>query len=164
VITLLRTLVGHQAWADAAILNGVQAHPESARDEQLLKTLHHVVMVQRIFLALMQAHLFDHKKESQQPESFDQLVELYRVAHEQEEAFVDGLQEGDLERRFDLPFLGSSPTIAESLTQVVMHGQNHRGQCLTRIREKGAKPPTLDYILWVKDRPTPVWPQPKPIE
>jgi uncharacterized damage-inducible protein DinB len=70
----------------------------------------------------------------------------------EELAFVDGLTESELERRFDLPFLGSHPTVAEGLTQVVMHSQNHRGQCLTKIRENGRKPPTLEYIKWAKNQ------------
>ncbi|MBL8232675.1 MAG: hypothetical protein JNL98_29525 [Bryobacterales bacterium] len=45
---------------------------------------------------------------------------------------------------------GLNPSLAEAWMQVVMHSQNHRGQCLTRLRELGAKPPTLDYILWLK--------------
>jgi uncharacterized damage-inducible protein DinB len=36
-----------------------------------------------------------------------------------------------------------------------MHSQNHRGQCLTKIRENGGKPPTLDYIKWAKIQGTP---------
>ena len=56
--------------------------------------------------------------------------------------------------------LKSQPTVAEGLTQIFMHSQNHRGQCLTRLRENGAKPPTLDYILWARDRPAPAWPEP----
>jgi hypothetical protein len=39
-----------------------------------------------------------------------------------------------------------------------MHGQNHLGQYLTRLRENGGKPPTLDYILWAKVQPIPSWP------
>jgi uncharacterized damage-inducible protein DinB len=70
----------------------------------------------------------------------------------EELAFVDGLTESELERRFDLPFLGSHPTVAEGLTQVVMHSQNHRGQCLTKIRENGQKPPALEYIKWAKNQ------------
>lgn len=57
-----------------------------------------------------------------------------------------------------MPILGSRPTVADGLTQIVMHSQNHRGQCLIRLRENGVKPPTLDYILWAKDRPAPSWP------
>lgn len=161
MLTLLQSLTLHQAWADAAILTAVQSHPESLHDEWLLKTLHHMVMVQRLFLSRFLARPFDREKESQRPEDFGQLVQLFRTTHEEQQAFINNLEESDLERRFDLPFLKTQPTIAEGLTQVVMHSQNHRGQCLTRLRENGAKPPTLDYILWTKDRPAPVWPQSK---
>ena len=160
MINLLTSLTHHQAWADATLLTAVQAHPDSLHDEQMLKTLHHIVMVQRIFLSRFLDRPFDKEKESQRPEQFDQLVQLYRATHEELLAFVTNLTETDLERRFELPFLKSQPTIAEGLTQIVMHSQNHRGQCLTRLRENGAKPPTLDYILWAKDRPAPAWPEP----
>jgi uncharacterized damage-inducible protein DinB len=154
VIDLLRSLFRHQVWADEALLEAVQAHPESLRDQELYKVLHHIVTVQRMFLCFFHGRPFDRAKESQLPESLDQLVQLFRDAHTEELAFVDELTEAELERQFDLPFLGSRPTVAEGLTQVVMHSQNHRGQCLTRIRENGGKPPTLDYIKWAKIRHT----------
>ena len=162
VITLLQSLYSHQSWADAAILSAVQSHPESLHDEWLLKTLHHIVMVQRLFLSRFVDRPFDAAKESQPPQSFDHLIHLFQATHEEELAFVHGVSEVDLGRRFELPFLKTQPTFAEGLTQVVMHSQNHRGQCLSRLRENGTKPPTLDYILWAKDRPAPLWPKPLP--
>jgi uncharacterized damage-inducible protein DinB len=157
---MFRSLFSYQSWADAAILSAVKSHPESLRDEWLLKTLHHIVMVQRFFLSRFLVRPFEKERESQTPESFDELIQLFRITHEEELAFVDSISEPDLTRRFELPFLQTQPTVAEGLTQVVMHSQNHRGQCLSRLRENGAKPPTLDYILWVKDSPAPLWPQP----
>jgi len=157
--TLLQSLFRHQAWADAAILSAVRSHPESLRDEWLLKTLHHIVTVQRFYLSRFLGRPFDKEKESQIPTNIDRLIGLYRATHEEELAFLDGLVEADLERRFELTVLRSQPTFAEGLTQIVMHSQNHRGQCLSRLRENGAKPPTLDYILWAKERPEPSWPE-----
>jgi uncharacterized damage-inducible protein DinB len=159
MLTLLRSLFPYQAWADAAILSAIQSHAESLRDEWMLKTLHHVVMVQRVFLARFQARPFDREKESQRPQAFGDLVALFRATNDEQQSFVNGLAESDLERRFELAFLKSEFTVADGLTQVVMHSQNHRGQCLTRLRENGAKPPTLDYIFWVRDRPAPSWPE-----
>lgn len=159
VVTLFQSLFSHQAWADAAMLSAVQSHPESLRDEWLLKTLHHIVFVQRVFLSRFLDQPFDKVKESQPRASFDALIQHFQATHEEELAFVNGLSEGELARRFELPLLQTEPTLAEGLTQVVMHSQNHRGQCLTRLRENGGKPPTLDYILWTKDRPLPVWPK-----
>ena len=157
--SLLSSLFRHQAWADAAMLSAVRAHPESLRDEWLSKTLHHIVMVQRFYLSRFLGRHFDNSRECQISLDFDPLIRLFRATHEEELAFVDGLVEADLERRFELSALQSQPTFAEGLTQVVMHSQNHRGQCLSRLRENGAKPPTLDYILWAKERPEPSWPE-----
>jgi len=128
-------------------------------DECLLRTLHHVIIVQRFFLSSFLERPFDRSAESQFPASFGQLVQIFQTTHKKELEFVDNLAESDLSRRFELQFLQTQPTISEGLIQVVMHSQNHRGQCLTRLREDGAKPPTLDYILWAKDQPAPSWPQ-----
>ena len=47
-------------------------------------------------------------------------------------------------------FPGLSLPISDLLMQVAMHSQNHRGQCLTRLRELGGKPPTVDFIVYRK--------------
>jgi uncharacterized damage-inducible protein DinB len=74
-------------------------------------------------------------------------------------SFVARLEAGELARRIQMPWIpGSCPSLAEALIQVVMHSQNHRGECLSRLRTLGRNSPTLDYIIWLKDRPAPVWP------
>jgi uncharacterized damage-inducible protein DinB len=101
---------------------------------------------------------FDREKESQPPASFADLVERFQKTHNEELVFVYGLSPAELVRRFELPFLKTEFTVADGLTQIVMHSQNHRGQCLRYMRKNGAEPPTLDYILWAKERPGPSWP------
>ncbi len=123
-----------------------------------MKTLNHIVTVQRFFLARFLDRPFDKVRESQVPDSIDELIRLFRTSSQEQMAYLESLSEPGLGRTFELPFLQSQPTVAQGLTQVVMHSQNHRGQCLTRLRENGAKPPTLDYILWAKDCPAPHWP------
>src|ERR1700719_3075166 len=82
VIELLRSLFHYQAWADAAILGALQAHPQSLHDEWLFKTLHHIVTAQRIYLSRCLARPVDAPKES--PASFDQLVQIFRATHHEE--------------------------------------------------------------------------------
>ncbi len=93
MLNLLTSLTHHQSWADATLLTAVQAHPNSLHDEQMLKTLHHIVMVQRLYPARFLNRPFDKEKESQRRESFDQLVQLYRATHEELLAFVTNLTE-----------------------------------------------------------------------
>lgn len=148
----------HQAWADAALLTAVHAHQSSLEDLWLLKTLYHILFVQRFFLSLFIGRDFNMVEESKPPASFAELVSLYQSTQSEELAFIEALPPADLDRRFELAFLQTEFTVADGLMQVVLHSQNHRGQCLTRLRENGATPPTLDYILWAKDRPEPAWP------
>jgi uncharacterized damage-inducible protein DinB len=153
-----QSLFAHQAWADASLLSAIHAHPPSQQDEWLQKTLLHIVGVQRYFMSRFLDRPFDREKETQPPGSFADLVQRFRATHEEELAFVGGISAADLERRFELPFLKREFTVADGLTQIVMHSQNHRGQCLRYLRRHGAEHPTQDYILWAKDRPAPAWP------
>lgn len=155
--SMIQSLFRHQAWADAAILRAVRAHAEAAQDERLRWTLHHIVMVQRAFLSFFLERPFDQQAEKQIPESFDDLERLFRDSHSEELSFVDHLEAADLSRTVPLPWI-MHPSLAEALLQVVMHSQNHRGQCLSRLRTLGGNPPTLDFLLWLKDRSEPLWP------
>lgn len=158
MIDMINALFKHQAWADAAILQAVRAYPEAGKDEKLHITLHHIVMVQRAFLSLFLGRPFDMQKELQPPESLADLENLFRDSHNEELSFVSTLQDADLARVIEMPWIpGSRPSLAEALMQVVMHSQNHRGQSLSRLRAIGGNPPTLDFILWLKDRPAPQW-------
>lgn len=158
VLPLLAELFDHQAWADAALLEAVRACPAARDDEKMRHTLHHIVMVQRAFLSIFLKRPFDMAAESKQPESLDALVARFRETHPEELAFVKQVDEAALARPIETPrFPGAKLTHAQAMMQVVMHSQSHRGQCAVRLREAGGQPPTLDYILWLKDRPAPVW-------
>ncbi len=96
--------------------------------------------------------------ESKPPESFDALVARFRATQPEELAFVKNLDESALQRIIETPWIpGAKLTLPQTLMQVVMHSQSHRGQCASRLRAAGGQPPTLDFILWLKDRPAPAW-------
>lgn len=158
MIDMINDLFQHQAWADAAILQAVRTTPEAAKDEKIRATLHHMVMVQRAFLSLFLQRTFDIQKEMQAPESLDDLERLFRDTHDEEVSSVSALREADLTRVVEMPWIeGARPSLAQALMQVVMHSQNHRGQCLSRLRAIGGAPPTLDFVLWLTHRSAPVW-------
>jgi uncharacterized damage-inducible protein DinB len=146
----IRSLYRHQAWADDELLKAVTACEPAQQDSAMLHALHHVVNVQRYLLTRFNAQPYDMGKFKEQP-AYAELVGHFHEAHAANEDFVASLTEADLGRPFEMPFFKANFTLLEGMTQCVLHSQNHRGQCLTRLRELGAKPPTLDYILWVKD-------------
>jgi len=58
----------------------------------------------------------------------------------------------------ETPFIaGSSFSISEALIQVCMHSHGHRAQCATGLGLLGGAPPAMDFILWLKEHPTPDW-------
>ena len=159
MLTMLRALFAHQAWADAALLTAVRKHAPAAEDETLRKTLHHILMVQRYFLSLFVQAPFDSEIEMRIPASLDDFERRFRETHEGEIAFAGRVEEAELVRILEFPrFMGVRPSLADGMLQVVMHSQHHRGQCAARLRALGGSPPTMDYIIWTKDRPAPAWP------
>jgi uncharacterized damage-inducible protein DinB len=152
MLELIRSLFLHQEWADNLLLNAVESHLDSRQDLQIRGTLHHTVMVQRAFFALFLERPFDMQKELLIPESHTGLQRLFDETHTEELLFVNKLGEAELLQAIKIPwFEGLQFSLIDALLQVPMHSQNHRGQCLTRMRTLGAKPPTLDFIIWVKD-------------
>ena len=154
MLDMIQALYAHQAWADASILAAIAKHEPAARDESLRKTLHHMVTVQRAFHALFVKRPFDFAAEMRTPDSLQEIEKLFRDIHAEEIAFVNQRREADLALPFEMPYIpGSRLTQGEAHMQVVMHGQHHRGQCAARLRSLGGGPPTVDFIVWLKDRP-----------
>src|SRR5579875_2403438 len=160
MLTLIRDLFLYQSWADATLLAAAAAEPRAASDERLLQLLHHAVTVQRYFLSLILDKHFDAAASQSPPASLSALAAVYRETEAEFRDCLMGLGEEDLTaRRLAVPFIQANPMLGEALMQVTLHGQNHRGQGLTRLRELGAKPPPLDYIIWTKSRPGAAWPE-----
>jgi uncharacterized damage-inducible protein DinB len=74
-------------------------------------------------------------------------------------SFVEQVSPADLAREMRMPWAAffeqqaKQPagvhTVGESVLQVFLHTQHHRGQVCMRMREVGVAPPTIDFILWL---------------
>ncbi len=157
-MTPIRELFQHQEWADSALLKAVRAHPGASEDEEIRRLLHHILVVQHAYLGILWGLPFDREKDGRPPASFAELEARFRAVHAKETARAANLEEAVLERMVDMPYVeGLRFPVRDGLLQVVLHSQGHRAQCATRLRVLGGKPPILDYILWVRDRPKPEW-------
>ncbi len=148
---MLHQLFEHQAWADDELLHAVGAVPNVAADQKMLGTLHHIVFVQRVFTAMLQGAAFDIQKELEPLASLAALRERYAESHTNQRSLLKELSPESLTSSVENPWAPDlNGTVAELLMQVVLHSQNHRGQCLTRLRELTGAAPTLDFIVWLK--------------
>ena len=93
--------------------------------------------------------------------SFEDLKSLTQSNHGKLAAALDGWDEEALARMVRIPWFSNPPCVisaAEALLQTVLHTQHHRGQCMTRLKDKGGKNSNVDYIIWIwKGRPEARW-------
>ena len=151
-IALLRELFAYQDWADSQIVAAVKAQPPAAEDGELRRILHHILVVQRFFLAQCAGRPFDSDREMRLLSNIAEVEELFRETHAGLEQWMDTAAAGDLARVLDAPALEAMrPSVATALLQTVLHSQHHRGQAAARLRALGLQPPTVDYIVWKKD-------------
>lgn len=159
-------LARHLEWADAEMWRAVLAAPETRSAPDLLERLHHIHVVQRAFLEVWQGRPL----ELPRVEDFDRLEGLYAWItpwYPELAAYVENLRAEDLGDTIVMPWqanvekrLGKvHPTDrGGTLLQVTSHTTHHRSQISLRLRQLGAEPPRLDYILWLwLGRPAPRW-------
>ena len=159
MIDLLRDLIRHKAYANAALLNAIQRHEPAAQDPELRDLLHHIILANRFWFSLILGRPFSRDEESRIPESLEAITTRYRETLGEELEWVSQLRESDLARMLETSSLpGQQYSIAQATMQVCMHSQGHRAQCATRLRLLGGTPPGMDFVLWLKDRPAPDWP------
>lgn len=152
-------LIRHKWHANANLLTAIHRHDVASHDKELRKLLHHVLLANRYWLLLILQIDFSAEQESRISTSLDDLVARYRETERQEMDWISKPQEADTARILQTPFLpGRSFTIDQAITQVCMHSHGHRAQCATLLRSLGGVPPPMDFILWLKDRPTADWP------
>jgi uncharacterized damage-inducible protein DinB len=158
MVAILQELFRHQAHADASMLMAIKRHHVALIDQELRELIHHVLVSHRFWVHLSQGLPFNVEVENVVPATFDELAARFQATQAQELAWLDRLQAVDLARVLESQYLPAGPvTVGEALTQVCLHSHGHRAQCATRLRMLGGEPPPVDYVLWVKDRPDPIW-------
>jgi len=158
ILSLIRDLHGHQAWADAETCRLVISTPAAKVDSKVLQLLKHIHDVQRFFVLSVQGEP-PTKDEFMHEKSFDELLVSVRKMHKLTDGYLPKLRESRLRDKIEVPWLRDfQPTCQEALIQAVMHSQSHRGQLLSQLRSLGAETKPLDYIVWVMNgRPAPEW-------
>ena len=158
LLATIRDLVEHKNYANAMLLNAVIAHGQASVDVELRRLLHHIMVANRFWLSLFLNDSFDVSRESQCPDSLQEVAVLYRETHDRELEWLSGLSDSDLRRTLVTPFIPDCAfSLVQAAMQVSLHSHGHRAQCAARLRMLGGESPPLDFIFWLKDRPRPEW-------
>jgi len=144
-VKLLQDLAEHQIWADAEHWKALHANPTLLGDEQIRTRLKHTTMTSEMLQKLAHGVMPETIKDR---DSMDEIEAALRKANE---GLLEAVGTLDLGRMCSLPRGPKGPFEAPAgvlLLQVMMHGQHHRAQNASRMRELGAKPPMTDFVLW----------------
>jgi uncharacterized damage-inducible protein DinB len=158
MLAMLQDLVRHKGHANASLLQAIRRHETAEQDPELRRLLHHILLANRFWLSLSLGRPFALEQESQVPESLETIATEYQKTHAEELHWISQIAEADLVKELETPFIpGYSFSVAEGMMQVCMHSHGHRAQCAARLRLLGGTPPATDFIMWLKERPTPDW-------
>jgi uncharacterized damage-inducible protein DinB len=135
LLAMVRDLVQHKNYANASLLNAISAHQQASADVELRALLHHIILANRFWLSLFVDESFDLNRESEVPESLQDVTILYRQTHDRELDWLSGMNDSDLQRTLVTPFIPDRTfSLAEAAMQVCLHSHGHRAQCAPRLR------------------------------
>lgn len=161
-----RSLLTHMEWADARTWRVARGLPAAQTDERMRWLLHHLHLVQSVYLQAWRGDPFVVSELASYPDL--QAIEAWaRPFYPSAAAFAGSLDDAQLGKVMDYPWtdlimkqFGSvvPSTLSESAWQVFSHTTYHRGQVATRLRELGGEPPLVDFLVWVwGGKPAPDW-------
>lgn len=162
----LLDLYEYMAWADAEVWRAVLACEAAAGDARIQDLLQHMYMAGKVYLRVWRGEPAD-----EAPPEWDTATEVCAwgrayleevrefVATRTEEAIREPMPASWMQRLEGYIGPAAGPvTLGDTMAQVPLHSQHHRGQVCTRLRELGVAPPLIDYVVWVwQGRPQAAW-------
>jgi uncharacterized damage-inducible protein DinB len=143
----LLDLARYQAWADATHWKTLRENAALLEDAEIRKRLNHMVAAMKLLTGLARGEMPDHAP-AKDIDSIDDLAAAMRNAQTN---LTSVLESVDLDRMIALPRGPKGPFEAPAgvlLLQAFMHGQHHRGQNSSRMRQLGVDPPMTDFVIW----------------
>jgi uncharacterized damage-inducible protein DinB len=154
MLTLLRDLVAHKGYANAALLHAIRQNSAAVDDTELLELLHHILLANRFWLLTILGSPFVLADEGLRARSFDELIQRYNATEAQESAWFATATGEDPARVLTNALIPNGQcSVAHAFMQVCLHSHGHRAQCAKLLRRHGVEPPATDFILWVTTRP-----------
>jgi uncharacterized damage-inducible protein DinB len=157
-----RTLTRYNAWANELIFAAVAALPEGEALKprrsvfrNMVHTLNHNYVIDRIFQAHLEGRGHDYS--ARNTPDHPPLTELWRAQQELDRWYVaayDGMDDARLNQTVRFTFVGGGEgamTRGEILQHLVNHTSYHRGFVGQMIYDVPARPPTTDLTVFLRD-------------
>ncbi|REE83917.1 DinB family protein [Paenibacillus taihuensis] len=147
----IKRMIEHQIWADKRMMAGLRANGGKPADA--VKLMRHLATAEQVWVTRLNGQSSAHLQLWQDDADLDSLEELLASNEASYRAYADGLTEEKLDEMVSYANQSGvmfSTSVRDILSQVVLHGQYHRGQINRALKEAGGTPQALDYILYAR--------------
>jgi len=157
-----RTLTRYNAWANELLFAAVAALPEGEAVKprrsvfrNMVHTLNHNYVIDRIFQAHLEGRGHDYT--ARNTPDHPPLAELWRAQQDLDRWYVaafDAMDDARLNQTVSFTFVGGGEgamTRGEILQHLVNHTSYHRGFVAQMIYDVPARPPTTDLTVFLRD-------------
>lgn len=147
----IKCMMDHLYWADGRILDALEECETKNKD--LLKLVRHVAVAERVWLSRLQGKGSAKYSLWEEAEDLTAIRTMFEENVEQYRVYIEGLKESELDEMIDYANQSGVPfrtSIRDILSQVILHGQYHRGQINRALRFESAEPVQVDYITFAR--------------
>ncbi|OKP94406.1 DinB family protein [Paenibacillus sp. P46E] len=147
----IKCMMDHLYWADGRILDALEKSEMNNKD--LLMLVRHIAVAEQVWLSRLQG------KGSPQYSLWEEAADLTAIRKMFEEnaewyrVYIEGLEESDLDGMIDYENQSGllfRTSVRDILSQVLLHGQYHRGQINRAFRLESAESVQIDYITFTR--------------
>ncbi|MDG0810577.1 DinB family protein [Cohnella rhizosphaerae] len=149
----IKRMLDHMYWADGRILGALEE--SKTQDKDLLKLARHVAVAERVWLSRLQGKGSAQYSLWEETEDLTAIRKMFEENAEQYRIYIEGLEESALDEMVDYANQSGVPfrtSVRDILSQVLLHGQYHRGQINRGLRMESAEPIQVDYITFARPK------------
>ncbi|WP_139999800.1 DinB family protein [Paenibacillus paridis] len=147
----IKRMMDHLYWADGRILDALAENETKNKD--LLKLVRHVAVAEQVWLSRLQGKGSAQYSLWKEAEDLTEIQSMFEENAKQYRVYIEGLKESELDEMVDYENQSGVPfqtSVRDILSQVLLHGQYHRGQINQALRIELAEPVQVDYITFAR--------------
>jgi len=138
-------------WADGRILDALEEIKMKNKD--LMKLVRHIAVAERVWLSRLQGNGSQQYSLWEEAEDLMALRTMFEENAEQYRIYIEGLKESEIDKIIvysNQNGVSFRTSIRDILSQVLLHGQYHRGQVNQSLRIEASEPVQVDYISFAR--------------
>lgn len=145
----IKRMADHMYWANKCMLEALEENQCNNKD--ILKLLRHIAVAERVWLSRLLGKGSSRYSLWEETEDLKEIQMMFEQNAEHYRVYIEGLKEIELDEMVAYNNQSGTPfrtSVRDIITQVLLHGQYHRGQINRALRMDAAEPVQVDFITF----------------